>query len=92
MSYIEDAKVFKALCDDKRLLILNELRDGEKCVCHLMESLGLAQSALSYHMKILFESGIINDRQDGKWTHYSINEEGVRNASSLMFKLTSVKE
>ncbi len=60
----EHAKVFKALCDPKRLAILSLLRGGEKCACVLMDQLGMAQSAVSYHMKILCESGIVVSRQE----------------------------
>ena len=72
----EDAKVFKALCDPKRLAILEQLRSGEKCACVLQEPMDLTQSGLSYHMKILCDSGIVVSRQEGKWTHYSISPEG----------------
>lgn len=64
------AKVFKALGDSKRFAILELLRSGEKCACVLLEQLELTQPGLSYHMKILCESGIVSSRQEGKWTHY----------------------
>jgi ArsR family transcriptional regulator len=64
------AKVFKAFCDVNRLRILELLRGGEKCACVLLEQLDLGQSGLSYHMKILVESGVVESRQEGKWTHY----------------------
>ena len=64
--YQEQAKVFKALCDPKRLAILEQLRGGEKCACVLQEPLDLTQSGLSYHMKILCDSGIVVSRQEGK--------------------------
>ena len=67
--YKNDTIIFKALCDEKRLSILELLKGGEKCACVLMEELNIAQSALSYHMKILCESGIVTSRQEGKWTH-----------------------
>ena len=51
--YKNDTIIFKALCDEKRLSILKLLKGGEKCACVLMEELNIAQSALSYHMKIL---------------------------------------
>ena len=60
--YEEQAKVFKAFCDEKRLRILELLREGEKCACVLLEQLDLGQSGLSYHMKILVESGIVESR------------------------------
>ena len=54
--YQEQAKVFKALCDPKRLAILEQLRGGEKCACVLQEPLNLTQSGLSYHMKMLIHT------------------------------------
>ena len=66
--YKNDTIIFKALCDEKRLSILELLKGGEKCACVLMEELNIAQSALSYHMKILCESGIVTSRQEGKWS------------------------
>ncbi len=55
----EHAKIFKAFCDEKRLRILELLRGGEKCACVLLEQLDVGQSGLSYHMKILVESGVV---------------------------------
>ena len=72
----EDAKVFKALCDPKRLAILEQLRSGEKCACVLQEPMDLTQSGLSYHMKILCDSGIVVSRQEGKWTHSRLSASG----------------
>lgn len=87
--YEEHAKVFKAFCDQKRLRILELLRSGEKCACVLLEQLDLGQSGLSYHMKILVESGIVESRQEGKWTHYKISEKGSTYAGNLLKKLTT---
>lgn len=83
------AKVFKALCDPNRLAILELLRGGEKCACVLLEQLELKQSGLSYHMKILCESGIVTSRQDGKWTHYRLSGEGRDRAVELLKRLTT---
>ena len=87
--YEEQARVFKALCDPKRLAILELLRSGEKCACVLQEPLELSQSGLSYHMKILCESGLVTSRQEGKWTHYRINPVGRDYALELLQKLTT---
>ena len=87
--YEEHAKVFKAFCDEKRLRILELLRSGEKCACVLLEQLDLGQSGLSYHMKILVESGVVESRQEGKWTHYKISEKGSAYAGSLLKELTT---
>jgi ArsR family transcriptional regulator, arsenate/arsenite/antimonite-responsive transcriptional repressor len=85
----ENAKVFKAFCDEKRLRILELLHSGEKCACVLIEQLDIGQSALSYHMKILVESGIVESQQDGKWTHYKISKKGSSYAIELLKALTT---
>lgn len=88
-NYEQDAKVFKAFCDENRLRVLDQLRGGEQCACVLTESLGIGQSALSYHMKILVESGIVSARQEGKWTHYSISDAGCARAKELLNDITT---
>lgn len=87
--YEHDAKRYKALSDEKRLVILELLRSGEKCACVLIEHMGIAQSALSYHMKILCESNLVKARQDGKWTHYSLNQAGSEYAAKRLLQLTT---
>lgn len=88
-SYAQDAKVFKAFCDENRLKILEMLRSGEKCACKLLENLDIGQSTLSHHMRILCDSGIVESHSEGKWTHYSISEEGSQYAKMLLDKLTA---
>ena len=85
----ENAKVFKALCDPHRLAILELLQSGEKCACVLQEKLEVTQSGLSYHMKILCDSGIVVSRQEGKWTHYRLSAAGRDKAIELLKKLTT---
>ena len=88
-SYERNAKVFKAFCDEKRLAILDLLKDGEKCACVLTEEMNIGQSSLSYHMKILCESGIVDSRQEGKWTHYRISKDGSTYAEKLLKEITT---
>lgn len=88
-NYQSQAKVFKALCDPKRLAILEQLRSGEKCACVLLEPMDLTQSGLSYHMKILCDSGLVVSRQEGKWTHYRLSEPGRDRALELLRVLTT---
>lgn len=85
----KNAKVFKAFCDEKRLAILHQLRSGEKCACVLIDEMHIGQSGLSYHMKILCESGVVDSRQEGKWTHYCLSEAGSSYAANLLTELTS---
>ena len=85
----ENAKVFKALCDPKRLAILEQLRSGEKCACVLQEPMDLTQSGLSYHMKILCDSGLVVSRQEGNWLHYRLSEDGRNNAVKMLLAITT---
>lgn len=91
-SHEKNSKVFKALCDPKRLAIIETLRKNKQCACDLIEQTGIAQSALSYHMKILVDSGLINSWQIGKWTHYEISEVGKENAIILLENLLNTEE
>lgn len=90
--YEENAKIFKAFCDENRLKILELLQKGEKCACILLEELNISQSTLSHHMKILCESGIVAYHREGKWTHYFISTEGSHYAAQLLKELTTVYE
>ena len=84
----ESTKVFKAFCDETRLHILTLLQNGEKCACKLLDELNISQSTLSHHMRILCDSGIVVARKEGKWSHYSINENGVNIAKNLLDEFT----
>ena len=81
--------VFRAFSDENRVRIIKMLKEGEKCACTLLKNLELSQPTLSHHMKILVRSGIVAARKAGKWTYYSISEEGVQNAIDLMRLVTS---
>lgn len=87
--FSKDIKIFKALCDKKRLAVLEQLKNGEKCACVLIDYMDIGQSALSYHMKILCESGLVTSRQDGKWTYYSLSRNGSEYAAKRLLELTS---
>jgi ArsR family transcriptional regulator len=87
-NYAESARVFKALCDENRIAILEQLRAGERCACVLLKNVDIGQSTLSHHMKILCESGIVRCRLEGKWTHYSLSPEGCERAKRLLDEAT----
>ena len=69
--------LFRALADPTRLGILEQLRDGERCVCELMDALDSAQSRLSFHLKTLKDAGLVDHRREGRWVYYSLNPEAV---------------
>ena len=72
-----------------RLEILDLLKNGEECACNLLEKLDLTQSGLSYHMKILIESGIVTARQEGKWVYYTISEQGRQKIIQMFLESTA---
>ena len=83
-----NAEIFKAFCDENRLKILGLLRGGEKCACKLLEEMGIGQSTLSHHMRILCASGVVVGRREGKWVHYSISEGGRERVKRLIEEVT----
>ena len=62
---------FHALSDPTRLKLLLRLRQGERCVCDLMDVLDAAQSRLSFHLRVLKDAGLVTDRRDGRWVYYA---------------------
>lgn len=64
--------VFKALANEKRLRIINALRDGELCACELETVLDAPQSTVATHLSKLRDIGILHTRKEGKWTYYRI--------------------
>ncbi len=64
---------FHALSEPLRLQVIELLRERELCVCELCEYLGVAQSKLSFHLKILKEAELVRTRQEGRWIYYSLN-------------------
>ena len=67
------ARLFHALSDETRLRIVAKLLAGEQCVCNLTDALDAGQSRLSFHLKTLKDAGLVADRRDGRWIHYSLN-------------------
>ncbi len=67
-------QTFKALSDETRLRILSLMKEGEICVCDIAESLGMSQPNISFHLSMLKEAGLIKDRKNGRWIHYSLDD------------------
>jgi ArsR family transcriptional regulator len=66
-------KTASALNDETRVLLLRFFDEyGDLCVCDLQASLGMIQSRLSRHLKILKEAGFLRVDRRGTWAYYSI--------------------
>lgn len=82
-NYDKYALLMKALADATRVQIFDLLSDGELCACTILENFDITQPTLSYHMKILCESGLVESRRDGVWMKYSINKDTLNSLKTL---------
>lgn len=71
---LQPTQFFKCIADDTRLrsLLLIQ-REGELCVCELMEALKESQPKISRHLAQLRQCGLLTDRRQGQWVFYRIN-------------------
>lgn len=84
ISLKKSVTLFHALSDETRLALLDRLREGEQCVCELMDTMKAAQSRLSFHLKVLKDAGFIRDRREGRWMYYSINPDAVEELEAVV--------
>lgn len=74
------AGTLKAVADPARIRLLSLIQDqpdGEACVCHLTEPLGLGQPTVSHHLKILSDAGFLTSDRRGKWVYYRVVPEAM---------------
>lgn len=73
---MEVINIYKCLCDEQRLRILNLLKDGPLCVCHLMEILGSDQVKISKQLRYMKDLGMIAGERVAQWMVYRVAETG----------------
>jgi len=83
------ARRFHALGDEIRLEILELLRGGERCVCELTAHLDLAQSRLSFHLKVLKDAGLVSHRREGRWSYYALDAAALRETWAFLGRVRS---
>lgn len=64
--------ITKALSDETRVRALLALRDGELCLCQIIELLGLAPATVSKHIDMLVQAGLVERRKDGRWCFFRL--------------------
>jgi len=64
--------------------LVDALAPGERCVCDLTGELGLAQSKLSFHLKVMKEAGLIEAREQGRWVYYRLRPEALEELRSWL--------
>lgn len=90
MSLRSYKEVMKAVSDPNRVRILKILEGGEMCVCQIIAVIGIGQSTISKHLFLLRAAGLIKDRRDRKWIHYSL--DGKRDAPYAGTALRNIRK
>ena len=83
----ELARILKVLAEPARLRLLSLIQaqtDGEACVCHLVEPLGLSQGTVSHHLKALLGAGLVTREQRGSWAYYRVAPEALASVRALL--------
>ena len=91
MIYAGSSKIFKALSDEKRLKIIELLSHGSLCACKILEHFDFSQPALSQHMKVLTECGLVKGLREGNWMHYSLVDEKFENICEFIRSISTKK-
>ncbi|HDO21966.1 MAG TPA: ArsR family transcriptional regulator [Nitrospirae bacterium] len=71
----ETAELFKILSVDKRIEIIEHLKKKPMSVNALADALGVTQSAVSQHLRVLKAAGLVKDKRQGYWIYYSLNRD-----------------
>lgn len=79
-------KIMKALADPNRVKILKLLQQKTMCVCELQGALGISQSSVSKHLKILEEAGLVDFFKDGLWVNYFLTKDSPNPYAAVMLE------
>lgn len=90
-AFMVKAVMFKALGDNTRIEIIQLLAKGELCANEIHEHFDFSQPTLSYHMKMLTESGLVRARRDGAWVRYSLNRDAMNVLGNWISDQTEVQ-
>ena len=80
-------KILKALSSEPRLKIFRLLKERALCVNAITAKLDMTQSAVSQHLRILKEAGLVRAEKRGYWMHYSVNRDALRRYGSSIGRL-----
>ena len=87
----EAASFLSVVAEPNRLKIICQLKEGELCVCELIERLKLPQNLLSHHLKSLREFGLLESRKEGQRVYYALNQERLNHYTLLTNNLFALK-
>jgi ArsR family transcriptional regulator len=87
---LELVAVARALADPTRVRIVAALRNGELCVCELVDALGISQSSLSSHLQICRQAGVVTTRKESRWIYYSLSRRYASLIESIFSELPTL--
>jgi DNA-binding transcriptional ArsR family regulator len=71
------SEFFSVIADPNRLRIVSALAESDLCVCDIAASVGLSESAVSHHLKLLRTAGLVRNRRDGRMVWYALDDDHV---------------
>jgi len=77
------SSLLKLIGEESRLKILCLLRQGEHCVCEILEHFDMSQSLTSHHLSDLKDADLIADRKEGRQVFYSLTKKGQKVTNSI---------
>jgi ArsR family transcriptional regulator len=81
------ATALRVIADPARLRLLSLIQaqpDGEACVCHLTEPLGLSQPTVSHHLRVLRDAGLVERERRGSWAYYRVVQAPLASLRDLL--------
>lgn len=89
--YEEEARFYRALMHPLRLAILDLLREGEQCVCHMEAVFGLRQAYISQQLMVLRSAGLVEVRREGLNIYYRVTQPKIYAVIDAMRQVTQTK-
>ena len=86
----DKVKVFKALSSESRLKVVRLLKEHPQCVNAIAERLGMTQSAVSQHLRVLREAGLVRGLKRGNWMHYEMPIESLEKCGRALAEVFGV--
>ncbi len=88
---VELVAIARTLADPTRVRIVAALRNGELCVCELVDALSISQSSLSSHLQICRQTGVVTTRKESRWIYYSLSPRYVQLIERIFSELQTVR-
>ena len=89
VSFRLHAELCKVLTDPKRLLLIDALRDAERCVGELAQQIGMSLPNASQHLSVLRHAGLVEARREGTTVHYRLVEPRIADACDIVHRIVA---